>query len=85
MWIKVNNNKFWLVEMLESGKLIVKYSPDDEYTGILDMEYSLNNGRRRYQYIISLYNPDAVIVVRNNATLSMAYSAISTRMALEAL
>jgi hypothetical protein len=85
MWIKVNNNKFWLVEMTESGKLIVKYSPDEEYTGILDMEYSLNNGRRRYQYIISMYNPDSVIVVRDNATLSMAYSAISTRMALEAL
>lgn len=85
MWIEVNNKKFWLVEMLKTGKLIVKYSPDEEYTGILDMEYSLNNGRRRYQYIIRLTNPDSVIVVHNNATLSMAYEAISTRQALEAL
>lgn len=96
MWIKVNNKKFWLVRILEPVKygkqvphsgfcrFVVKDRPEDEYTGVIDLYYDSRDVRYR-QYIIRLYNPDTVFPVYDDATISMAYSAISTRLALEEL
>lgn len=96
MWIKINNEEFWLVRIFEPVKmgdryspigycrLVVKDRPEDEYTGVIDLYYDSRDVRYR-QYTIRLYNPDTVFPVYDNATISMAYSAISTRLALEEL
>ncbi len=94
MWIKLNDRKFWLVRILEPVKyknpraeycrLVVRDTPEDEYPGVIDLYYDSSDVRYR-QYIIRLYNPDTVFPVYDDATISMAYSAISTRLALEEL
>ena len=94
MWIKLNDRKFWLVRILEPVKyenphaeycrLVVRDRPKDEYAGVVDLYYDSNDVRYR-QYIIRMYNPDTVFAVYDGATMSMAYSAISTRLALEEL
>lgn len=90
MWIKVNNKKFWLIRLLDPVKynelvgfcrLIIKDKPEDEYTGVLDLGYGIQN----YRYTIRLYNPDTGFTVYDYDTFSIAYSAISTRLTLEEL
>ena len=60
----------------------VKDKPEDEYTGVLDLGYG-SFGVQSYR--LRLYNPDTGFTVYDYNTISITYSAISTRLALEEL